>query len=131
MLSYQKLTDMFNEDKFRDLYAEYLESGLTIRDFCANQQINEAKFFYWQNKLKGKLPPKRGFVPVVFGKSSHPCPVSRVPGSLHPQPDAVSHPDLFDRALACEITYPNGVRVKMGSLPAPDVWRSLLLLTEG
>jgi hypothetical protein len=121
---------MFNEDKFRDLYAEYLESGLTIRDFCANQQINEAKFFYWQNKLKGKLPPKRGFIPVVFGKASHPF-MQSAPGALRQKPEADPHPDFFGRPLACEITYPNGVRVKMGSMPAPDLWRSLLLLTEG
>jgi hypothetical protein len=58
---------MLNEKKFRAIYSEFLESGLTIRDYCVNQQMNEAKFYYWQNKLKGQLPPKRGFVPVFFG----------------------------------------------------------------
>ena len=50
---------MFNEKKFKAVYADFLNSGLTIRDYCANQQMNEAKFYYWQNKLKGQLPPKR------------------------------------------------------------------------
>jgi hypothetical protein len=42
---------MLNEKKFRSIYDEFLTSGLTIRDFCANQQMNGAKFYYWQNKL--------------------------------------------------------------------------------
>lgn len=45
---------MLNEKKFQVIYSEFLESGLTIRDYRANQQMNEAKFYYWQNKLKGQ-----------------------------------------------------------------------------
>jgi len=48
---------MLNEKQFRAIYSEFMESGLTIRDFCVNQQMKEAKFYYWQNKLKGVLPP--------------------------------------------------------------------------
>jgi hypothetical protein len=55
---------MLNEKKFRVIYDNYLESGLTVRDYCLNQKMVEAKFFYWQNKLKGQLPPKNGFIPV-------------------------------------------------------------------
>jgi hypothetical protein len=50
---------MLNEKKFREIYSGFLESGLTIRDYCTNQQMNEAKFYYWQNKLKGQLPAQR------------------------------------------------------------------------
>jgi glutathione peroxidase-family protein len=31
---------MYNEKKFRAIYDEFLDSGLTIRDFCANQHMN-------------------------------------------------------------------------------------------
>ena len=37
---------MLKEKGFRVIYDEFLGSGLTIRDFCANQQMNEAKFYY-------------------------------------------------------------------------------------
>jgi hypothetical protein len=57
---------LLSEKKFRVIYSEFLESGLTIRDYCVNQQMNEAKFYYGQNKLEEQLPPKRGFVPVIF-----------------------------------------------------------------
>ena len=59
---------MLNENKFRSIYDDYLESGLTIRDYCSNQRMGEANFYYWKHRLKGLLPPKRGFVPIVFEK---------------------------------------------------------------
>ncbi|MFV0378271.1 MAG: IS66 family insertion sequence element accessory protein TnpA, partial [Mangrovibacterium sp.] len=57
---------MLNAQKFLSIYHDYLASGLTVRDYCANQHMNEARFYYWQNKLKDQLPPKQGFIPVVF-----------------------------------------------------------------
>jgi proteasome assembly chaperone (PAC2) family protein len=50
---------MLNAKKFRDIYDDYLASGLTVRDYCSNQGMHEAKFYYWQNKLKGVLPLKK------------------------------------------------------------------------
>jgi hypothetical protein len=41
--------------------------------------MNEAKFYYWQNKLKGHLPPKRGFVPVIFENGRQ---ISQVPAQV-------------------------------------------------
>ena len=43
---------MLNEEKFKEIYDQYRESGLTVRDFCLNQRIGEAKFYYWQHKLR-------------------------------------------------------------------------------
>jgi len=108
---------MYNEKKFRAIYDEFIASGLTIRDFCANQHMNEAKFYYWQNKLKGKLPPKRGFVPVVFENGNH-LPSNQVPVRNNQE------------SFSCEISYPNGVSVKLNGLPDVQVLQSLLLLTH-
>ena len=109
---------MLNEKKFRAIYADFLQSGLTIRDYCANQHINEATFFYWQNKLKEKLPPKRGFVPLVLEKGQP----SKEEGF---SPGATANNPIF-----CEINYPNGIRVKLSGLPDVQLVQSLLLLTQ-
>ena len=113
---------MLNAQKFLTLYNDYLDSGLTVRDYCANQQMNEAKFYYWQNKLKDQLPPKRGFVPLVF----------------NPQ-GATSAPNVFVNkqqqhsgsrdGLCCEISYPNGISVKLSGMSDAEILRSLLQLT--
>ncbi|MBN2817782.1 MAG: hypothetical protein JXP36_02350 [Bacteroidales bacterium] len=116
---------MLNEKKFREIYSGYLKSGLTIRDYCANHQMNQAKFFYWQNKLKGQLPPKRGFVPVVFGKGQY-QPLCQV--SSPNTGDAFTGNQSTQRPSAlCEISYPNGVSIKLNSFPDVQVLQSLLL----
>jgi hypothetical protein len=54
---------MLNIEKFRPIYNKFQESGLTIRDYCSNQQMNEAKFYYWKNKLKDQLSAKKAYLP--------------------------------------------------------------------
>lgn len=113
---------MLNAQKFLTMYHDYLDSGLTVRDYCANQQMNEAKFYYWQNKLKNQLPPKRGFVPLVFnpqGQTSAPA----VTGNKQYQ-----HSGSRD-GFSCEISYPNGISVKLSGMADADILRSLLPLT--
>lgn len=118
---------MLNEKKFRAIYSGFLESGLTIRDYCANHQMNEARFYYWQNKLKGHLPPKRGFVPVVFGDGQN-VRQSQVPALDQARSESLLAPAAVDKTISCEINYPNGVCVKLNGLSDPRVLQSLLVL---
>ncbi len=120
---------MYNEKKFRAIYDEFLASGLTIRDYCANQQMNEAKFYYWQHKLKGLLPPKSGFIPVVFENGGQ-AQSSRVPAPVQPESASFSTPEATTPTISCEISYPNGVQVKLNGLPDAQMLRSLLVLTR-
>jgi hypothetical protein len=120
---------MLNEKKFRAIYCEFLESGLTTRDYCLNQQMNEAKFYYWQNKLKGQLPPKRGFVPVIFENEQKAWP-SQVPVPVQKQKESFLTPAAIDKTISCEINYPNGVCVKLNGLPDAQMLKSLLVLAR-
>jgi len=120
---------MYNEKMFKAIYDEFLGSGLTIRDFCANQQMNEARFYYWQNKLKDQLPPKRGFVPVVFENIGQ-VRSSRVAVPVQQQQATISTPEATIQTISCEISYPNGVHVKLNGLPDAQLLRSLLVLTR-
>jgi hypothetical protein len=114
---------MLQAGQFTVVYGEFLESGLTIRDFCANQQMSEAKFYYWQNKLKRQLPPKKGFVPVVFENHQQRRSFQGQSGS-----QSFSTPAAANNTFSCEICYPNGVSLKLSGLPDAEVLRSLLLL---
>ena len=118
---------MINEKKFRAIYSEFLESGLTIRDYCINQQMNEARFYYWQNKLKGQLPPKRGFVPVIFENGQQ---ASQVPAAMQDRTESYSQATAPNKTISCEISYPNGILVKLNGLPDVQIFRSLLVLTR-
>ena len=45
-------------------------SGLKVSDFCGNEVINEAKFYYWQKKLCASKLPIQSFVSIVLGFES-------------------------------------------------------------
>lgn len=57
---------------FTQLFRDYQESGLNVRDFCSNQGIAPSSFYYWRKKLVGsdnEDQPKR-FVPLVLDSGS-------------------------------------------------------------
>lgn len=120
---------MLKAKQFLSIYDGFLESGLTVHDYCTNQSMTESMFYYWQNKLKGQLPPKRGFVPVVFdnGKAIR---TSQIPAPVQHRQKAFPDPVAANNAISCEISYPNGVRVKLNGLTDPEMLRSLLILTH-
>jgi len=120
---------MLKERQFLSIYDGFLESGLTVRNYCANQHMKESQFFYWQNKLKGQLPPKRGFVPVVFDNGNA-IRTSQVPAPVQNRTKAFPDPTATNNSISCEISYPNGVCLKLNGLTDPGILRSLLLLTH-
>ena len=115
---------MLTAEAFKVIYEDYLESGLSIRSYCSNQRINEAKFFYWQRRLKNQLSQARGFVPLVIddGSSHH--------QRLNP-PTRVEQPQTVrGKRTCCEITYPNGVTLKLRGDADLETLRSLLFLAR-
>jgi hypothetical protein len=52
---------------FKQLFQEFQESGLNIKDFCANQSLAPSTFYYWRNKLEEPSSHQpSSFVPLVF-----------------------------------------------------------------
>ncbi|MBK5247332.1 MAG: hypothetical protein JJE49_08725, partial [Peptostreptococcaceae bacterium] len=103
--------------------------GLTIRDYCANLGIKKSTFYYWQHKIKKQLPPKKGFIPLVYGKGNQSRPL-QVPATANDTTRTFSNPGDSDKSISCEISYPNGICVKMNGLSNTEVLRSLLHLTQ-
>lgn len=110
---------MLNEKKFLAIFEDYQRSGLTIRDYCSNIGMNEAKFYYWKKKLNDQRCETNGFVPVVF------------------EPEQLKHHQLSSRRILdntekaqplYEISYPNGTRVKLSGHTNLETLRGLLQL---
>lgn len=113
---------MLTDQKFKVIYDDFLESGLSIRSYCSNQRINEAKFYYWQRKMKNHLPPRHGFVPLVFDKDrSDIRPSLSFSGNRRPGLET-------GESSFCEITYPNGVRLRLHAGADLQTLRGLLML---
>lgn len=121
---------MLNETKFRAIYDEYLESGLTVHNFCLNQHMNEAKFYYWQQKLRGSLPPKKGFVPVIFEKNQFLQSSASATTMPKRQPFSPNRSVNGMEAAGYEIVYPNGVSLKLNGSIDLQTLHSLLMLAR-
>ena len=115
---------MITKQTFKAIYDDFLESGLSVRSYCTNQGMSEAKFYYWQKKMKDQLPGQEGFVPLVFENNHfNPRPTKSISRRTLPEAGTV-HGALY------EITYPNGVMLKLGGDADIEMIRSLLLLTR-
>ena len=117
-----------NMKKFQEIYNDYLESGLTVKDFCSNQGIHPGKFFYWQHKLKDQLPPKKGFVPIILKQKDA---ADNFPISTKNQSSTRPTLSATTETQVCEINFPNGVSVKLGGCADLELIRSLILLNSG
>ncbi len=114
----------WTKDIFEELYARYQTSGLTIRDFCYNEGISEAKFYYWKRRLNKKsacqMVHSGGFIPVDVSQQGKDLLMRSVPETT--VNDSQTSESIF------EITYPNGVSVRMCGNLSLDVYKALVLL---
>ena len=88
--------------RFEQLYQEYQESGLNVKDFCANQAFAPSSFYYWRKKLQAteQREPSGNFIPLVVGSeqvTTH---------SIGKHPNKTNH--------TIEIIFPNGTKVRVG-----------------
>lgn len=112
--------NMWNLKAFELIYSRYESSGLKVRDFCANEVINEAKFYYWQKKLRKSKLPAQNFVPIVLDSelpvSGLPCPPSAdISASVMPSPEY-------------EILYPCGTSLRVKGIVDAELLKVLLQL---
>ncbi|MDR2810961.1 MAG: IS66 family insertion sequence element accessory protein TnpB, partial [Tannerellaceae bacterium] len=99
---------------FEKIYERYQSSGLSVRDFCSNEGLHEAKFYYWQKKIA--KAPIQGFVPFV------------IEGSADKEDFPVPFSSPSAAAPGCELTYPDGTRLTLSGRVDFELLRSLLLL---
>lgn len=100
---------MWNLKDFESIYSRYESSGLKVRDFCTNEVIiNEAKFYYWQKKLRVSKLPSASFVFIVPVSNSTD---SDLPYTVNTDSTApVMLPPEY------EILYPSGITLRLKAL---------------
>jgi hypothetical protein len=100
---------MLSETKFLALYQRQQESGLSVKEFCANEGVAYSTFYYWYKKTK----PRRGkqeFIPLVV-KPSQPAP-PQAQGYLNTPPPV--HESMNPgEGMLLEVEYPNGTRLRI------------------
>jgi hypothetical protein len=87
---------------FSDLIRRQKETGLNIKEFCANECIPTSTFYYWRKKLSGNNPGK-GFIPLIV-KPPQP--------SLSSGNGKASYRGVDDDVFL-EVVYPNGTLLRV------------------
>lgn len=113
---------MWNLKSFELIYSRYESSCLKVRDFCANEVINEAKFYYWQKKLRSSKLPAQSFVPIVLDSNSS--------GSVLPCPTNLGTPDSAVLPAEYEIVYPCGTTLRVRGRVNLELLKTLIQLTR-
>ena len=109
---------------------KYGEQYALGRMVTLNQHMNEAKFYYWQQKLRGFLPPKKGFVPVIFEKNQFLQSSASATTMPKRQPFSPNRSVNGMEAAGYEIVYPNGVSLKLNGSIDLQTLHSLLMLAR-
>jgi hypothetical protein len=120
---------MITETQFKEIYSRYQSSGLTIRLFCHNEGMYEARFYYWRKRLQRFLPGAGGFgfIPVKMEERKEELPQAALP-SLNPVFNIRSEPS--EGNCSFEITYPNGTRLKFSGTADYALIKSFVLLNR-
>ena len=97
------------EALFQDLLKRHKESGLTVRDFCANEGIVPSTFYYWLKKSKLKETQPKVFIPLTIGGEQLPTPKKNHHFASH------SSTKEMDTPVLLELVFPNGTVLKVRS----------------
>ena len=97
------------EALFHDLLRRQKDSGLTVRDFCANEGIVPSTFYYWLKKSKLKEAQPKVFIPLTFGGEQLPIHKKNHQFPSHPSAKEMDAPVLL------ELVFPNGTVLKVRS----------------
>lgn len=108
------------ESSFRELYEEYLSSGLTVRDFCANQDFAVSTFYRWQKLLREKETPKK-FVPLLMEQQPISGAAAHMAVALRDKCPVTEEHDL-------EFTFPNGTRLQLRGHVDPALLKTIVHL---
>ncbi len=95
------------EALFQDLLNRQKESGLTVRDFCANEGIVPSTYYYWLKKSKAKEAQPTMFIPLIA--TSGKIPALKKNHQLQVPPASKE----CDSPVFLELVFPNGIVIKV------------------
>ena len=117
---------MQKAEKYLGLIKMQAESGLNVKDFCANYGLIRSSFYYWSKKLNG--PAKRSkFIPLLVKpeipqrSTAKNNPLKKV--SVEREVPIFAEPMM-------EIVYPNGVLIRLKGQIIPEQVKGFIHLQD-
>lgn len=136
---------MWTIESFKSVYRRYESSGLCIKDFCLNECITRSRFYYWLKQYRKLFKPGVSITSPVVDKVVRKYPAGSpgfIPVLLSSDADATSFPLKGMRKMPpdtpcsssdssfMEISYPNGVCVRLGGEKDMELIKTLILLSR-
>ena len=90
-----------NEPIFRKLYQEHQESSLSVRDFCANQDLTPATYYRWK-KIVDQKQIANGFVPLIIRSPQSNNNKLQIPAICE---------DIANNEVSLEFVFPNSTKL--------------------
>jgi len=113
------------EALFQELLVRHNESSLTVRDFCSNEGIPQATFYYWKNKLNKRSVQPTGFIPLLVGNH---LPAQRKNQLSRSNP---ATPEMHQQEIIpLEFVFPNGTRLMIHSKVDPAILQTIVHLYD-
>lgn len=113
-MSTTKQRDPRKEQSWRRVLQQWRGSGLSVREFCRQQQVSEARFYAWRRTLQRRAAEAAPFIPVRVV----PPPAETAAAS--------------DATAGLELVLAAGRRLRIGpAFDAATLRRLLTLLEEG
>lgn len=111
------------EASFQELLLRHKESGLTVRDFCSNEGVPPATYYYWKNKLKKKSLRPTEFIPLFAGNHM-PAQRKNLLSRSNPITQEIDQQDN----ILLEFIFPSGTRLIIRNQLDPVVLQTILHL---
>ncbi len=99
---------MQKESRFFELIRLQQGSGLTVQDFCSNEDIAPSTFYYWRKKLQSRAK-KNNFIPLIVKPPGSALSQGYRKGSHH----AIQTSQMTDDKVMLEVVYPNGTLLRI------------------
>jgi hypothetical protein len=114
---------MLTKSKFLELHRRQQESGLTVKEFCSNEAVSPATFYYWKKKLRKNNTKRQEFIPLIV----KPSPTFPGQNNVNNQASILQTGEV-DALL--ELVYPNGTRLRLKKDLDLSQLRSLICLFD-
>ena len=110
-------------ETFKPVYQAFLESNLSVRDFCKQIGMPEGRFYYWQKRIRSAAAKSTGeFLPVSINNCAGKVVL------MGNQRHQVSNHQSIQQSSSCEILFPNGVAVRFaGDVSASTIGELIMM----
>ncbi len=124
-MSSKALIHQVKLNEWASLLADQKASGLTVEDWCLQNNVSKDQYFYWKRQLKDELVTKALPEIVPLALPAAPDPEPQLPTAKDSNGKSCTSCSTFPTA-SCARVYINGMTVEFDSAASDTLIKSVL-----